>query len=123
MPAPSEFAAKFAAALQEKFSTFTVGDSNYNPGYTFTVEAGGKYDRIVEASGGQRHVHAFVVRETGGLVKSATWKAPQREKDGLAVRYVLSVEDEFAAAVEDADPYGGYLYAGARKVRPIPEGA
>lgn len=119
MPTPSPIATKYAEALQEKFSTFTVGESNYNPGYTFTVEAGGKYDRIVEASGGQRHVHAFVVRATGGLVKSATWKAPQREKDGLAVRYVLSVEDEFTAAIEDADPYGAYLYAGARTIRPI----
>ena len=112
MPAPSIFATEYAEALQKKFA---------EKGDTFTIEAGGKYDRIVQRNRyGQGHVHAFVVRETGGLVKAATWKAPQREKDGLAVRYVLSVEDEFAAAVEDADPLGSYLYAGARTIRPIP---
>lgn len=111
MPAPSEFAAKFAAALQDKFA---------DKGDTFTIDAGGKYDRIVQADKwGSRHVHAFVVRETGGLVKSAGWKAPQKEKNGLAVRYVLSVQDEFDAAIEDADPYGGYLYAGRRTLRPV----
>ena len=111
MPAPSPIATKYAEALQEKFA---------EKGDIFTVEPGGKYDRIVQRNGSHGHVHAFVVRETGGLVKAATWKAPQREKDGLAVRYVLSVEDEFAAAVEDADPFGSYLYAGARTIRPIP---
>jgi hypothetical protein len=106
-------AAQFAAAIEQKFAEANASKS-YDPGYTFSVEPGAVYTRIVETDKhGSRSVHAFVVNATGGLVKSAGWKAPQKEKGGLAVRYDLTTE--FDLAVADADPYGSYLYKGARQ--------
>lgn len=106
-------AAQFAAAIEQKFAEAdTLRD--YALGYTFTVEPGAVYTRIVQADKyGSRSVHAFVVNATGDLVKSAGWKAPQKDKDGIAARYNLATE--FDLAVADADPYGSYLYKGARQ--------
>ena len=112
---PTTEAIKFAAALQEKFGAIRMA-SGWNPDYIVTVEALNRFDRIVIQSGGvtgQRSVHAFVDRATGDLIKSGGWKAPQKEKDGLAARYNLVTE--FDLAVEHADPYGSYLYKGARQ--------
>lgn len=88
----SEFAARFAEQLQEKF-----------PSDEFGVDPGRKYDRVTQTSYGQTHVHAFVERETGHVFKSEGWKKPAK-----GVRYA-TVEQ----AVEHADPYGGYLYQDA----------
>ena len=41
------------------------------------------------------------------------WKRPQKDKDGLAIRFRLSTEPEFAATVAVADRYGSYLYVSA----------
>jgi hypothetical protein len=97
-------AEKFAEALNQKFSEDT-----------FTVEAGQKFDRIVYKSrwnnGGS--CHAFVEKATGNLIKSATWRAPQKSvkhPSGLAVRFELATEEGFEAAVKAADIFGGYLY-------------
>lgn len=88
---------------------------------TIEIEVGQKFDRIVqqhwnkrydsnEVVAGQRMVHAFVERETGKLIKAASYKAPQKDKNGLAYRYDLSTPDGLHAAVEAADPHGSYLY-------------
>lgn len=94
----------FAAALQEKFA------SDSRPPI-YTVYPGRKYDKIVEVGEHQRFVHAFVEIKTGALIKPAGWHAPQRDKDGLAVRHHLATPVDFAAAVAVADRFGYYLYA------------
>lgn len=92
----------FANALGEKFQD-----------YEFSVEAGIKFDRIVQQSkssirGGQRTVHAFVEKSSGDLIKAAGWKTPAKLKSGWATRYNLITE--FDKAVKEADFAGGYLY-------------
>jgi hypothetical protein len=57
---------------------------------------------------GSRSVFAFVEKETGALIKAATWKAPAKIKTGWATKYNLNTQ--FELALEKADPYGGFLY-------------
>jgi hypothetical protein len=96
-------AESFANALNEKFQD-----------YEFSVEAGIKFDKIVQSSKNRlngysnRSVHAFVERSSGDLIKAAGWKAPAKIKSGWATRYNLITE--FDKAVEEADQFGGYLY-------------
>lgn len=84
--------------------------------YIFTVEYGQKYDKIIQKFRDSAHisnggsVHAFIERATGKLIKAATWKSPQRDKDGLAYRYDLSTPYGFNKAITESDPYGSYLY-------------
>ena len=104
---PAEISAKFAEALNAKFSALR-SESGWDPGYRVTVEGGAKYDKVIIASGGQRSVHAFIERTTGALIKAAGWAKPQRGINGLAIRYYLT--GDFDLALEDADPYGSYLY-------------
>jgi len=103
------YAERFAEALNEKFQHTDLAK------YAWTVEPGRKYDKIVqtdlhEFGAGQRHVHAFVERKTGALIKAASWKAPQQDKDGVAVRYMLDTTEGMIAAIDAADQYGMYLY-------------
>lgn len=79
----------------------------------YSVEPGRKYNRIVEENKkwGGRSVHAFVERATGKLIKSATWKTPQKTSTGeLAYRFDISTKEGLDAAVEASDRHGGYLY-------------
>lgn len=98
------YAVEFATALEAKFNE----DS-------FTVESGRKFDKIVQSAkdGNGRSVHAFIEKNSGFLIKAATWKAPQKSvkhSTGLAVRYDLSTDEGFSQAVSEADRFGGYLY-------------
>lgn len=91
-----DFATAFAEALTEKFQDDA-----------FTVEPGRKYDRIVR----RRSVYAFVNRETGELVKAATWSQPAKNKDGNTFeKYFLNTDEGFMTALFNADPYGAFLY-------------
>jgi hypothetical protein len=101
----SNMSNSFAAAMTAKF-----------PDNEFTVQSGRKYDKIVIRSTKYTHsgesVHAFVIIETGELVKAAGWNAPQKNADGsLAVRYQMDTPDALASVVAIADQYGAYLYA------------
>lgn len=94
-------------------TAFVRGLNDKIAGYTFGVEPGRRFDKIVQrAMGGeQRSVHAFVDRATGALIKPATWKAPQKNADGsLSVRYDLSNPRDFQIAINAAEFSGGYLY-------------
>jgi hypothetical protein len=71
----------------------------------YEVEQGRKYHRVVEVGVGQRSVHCFV-DNAGNVYKAAGWKAPAKD-----VRYTL---DELDTIGQKFDPYGGYLYKGAR---------
>jgi hypothetical protein len=111
---------KFAVALQEKLNDSEGEQAKRFPGfiYLLEVESGKKFDKIVisytteydreRGREGSRSVHAFVERETGALIKAATYKAPAKIKTGWATKYNL--ESEFETALAVADPYGGYLY-------------
>lgn len=73
------------------------------------VEMGRKFARVA-LKGSQTMVHAFVDMETGDVIKAAGWKAPQKDKSGLAVRYRLADPADKALCFERMDPYGSYLY-------------
>lgn len=102
--APSNFAQEFAAGL-----------NRLHAGYDFDVLPGRRYDRIVVAPAAQpdsRSVHAFVVRDTGQLVKPASYKAPQRDSEGnLAVRYSIATPSDLTETLRQSDTFGAYLYA------------
>lgn len=76
----------------------------------FGFEIGSKFIRIYQESGSHRSVHAFLDRATGDVIKPAGWKAPQRDKDGLAVRYRLADPLDKKRCFDSIDPYGSYLY-------------
>lgn len=97
MSKPSIYAEKFAQLLTEKFS----GESEFTP-KVFKVEAGRKYDRITQecTNGQSKSVHAFVIRETGQVLKAAGYPAPAK-----GIRY-----ETVEAAATAATWSGGYLY-------------
>lgn len=99
----------YAKMFAEKMSRKFAGHVEY------TVVSGKVYDKIISRSliGTQRSVHAFVVKETGDLVKAASWKAPQKSithPSGLAIRYNIATPESADSVVELADMFGGYLY-------------
>ena len=93
------YADAFVTALNTKFGTDL-----------YEVQPGRKYDRIVKhyRPGDGGSAFAFVDRGTGDLIKPGGWAKPQRDKDGLAVRFNLGTQ--FPEAVDAADPYGSFLY-------------
>jgi hypothetical protein len=74
--------------------------------YEFTIETGRKYHKIVMNANGSKSVHAFVDRKTGGLYKSASWKAPAKGE-----RYNLMNDEHREWLLENATWSSGYLYA------------
>ena len=95
-------AESFANALNEKFQD-----------YEFSVEAGIKFDKIVQRNRNRLNgysngsVHAFVERSSGDLIKAAGYKTPAKWKNSWATQYNLV--NDFDRAVAEADQYGGYL--------------
>jgi hypothetical protein len=79
----------------------------------YGAEWGPKFIRITSQYGPQdgKGAHAWVEIETGNVIKSASWKSPQKGKNGLAVRYNLFSEESREKLSERVDPYGGYLYS------------
>lgn len=116
------FATEFATRLEQKLNADIEADiargvkyAAYTRYYTAHVEAGQKYDRIVLDQVDRyssAHVHAFVTKD-GKLVKASGWKAPAKDKDGIAVRYDISTPEGMDEAIFVAEFTGGYLYAGA----------
>lgn len=74
-------------------------------------EYGRRFTRIV-IEGTQRSVHAFVDMTNGDVIKAAGWKAPQKGKNGLAVRFNLVDDESRERGFSAIDPYGSYLYEG-----------
>ena len=74
----------------------------------FELVGGRKYLKITQMSGliGTRSVHCFVDAETGGVYKSAGWKAPALNGE----RYNLLDADSLAELHKRWDPYTRYLY-------------
>lgn len=115
------YATDFAEALDRKFKNDLAlrqakGLGKYiehEKAYDFTVEAGKRFDRIVQQYQGspQRSVHAFVEKSTGKLIKAAGWAAPAKRSNGeFQSQFDLSTPSGFEAALAAADRHGSYLY-------------
>jgi len=75
-------------------------------GYDFYPETGRKYHKLIMVdNGGGRSVHAFIDKQTGSVLKSASWKAPAKGE-----RYNLLIIKEREWLFENADWSGSYLY-------------
>jgi hypothetical protein len=112
-------AKQYAEALTKKSEREAaeqqLAGQTYAKPYVYDVERGQKFDKITQrdtySSAGQLSVHAFVERSTGKLIKAASWKAPAKDKSGLAYRYDLSTPEGFLEALYNSTFSGGYLYA------------
>jgi hypothetical protein len=104
-----EITCKFVEALNKKFRGVNTPTGRIE---FFSVyngrRRGQSFDKIVLPHlGGSvdgSDAHAFIDRQTGMLYRAASGELPVTD-----ARYDLSNADEFALAVELADPYGNYL--------------
>ena len=72
----------------------------------YTIETGKKYHKVIFVDGGgHRSVHCFIDKQTGSVLKSASWKAPAK---GERCNLLIIKEREWA--LENADWSGGWLY-------------
>lgn len=92
----------YAPYHQECIEKLKKGNSDYD----FIVESGRKYHKIIMIANGSKSVHAFVDKKTGGLYKSASWKAPAKGE-----RYNLLNNEQREWLFENADWASGYLYS------------
>ena len=73
----------------------------------YVIETGKKYHKVILVDGGgSRSVHCFIDKNTGSVLKSASWKAPAK-----GVRFDLRLIKDREWLLENADWSGGYLYA------------
>ena len=101
--------AEYVEAVQEMFIRHAEGLTFRGPD-AVGVDMGRRFARVWHENGTQRSVHAFVDMTTGDVIKAAGWKAPQKDRDGFAVRYRLSDDADKARCFAALDPYGSYLY-------------
>ncbi len=73
--------------------------------YDFYPETGRKYHKIIMNANGSRSVHCFIDKQTGSVLKSASWKAPAK---GERCNLLIITEREWA--FKNADWAGGWLY-------------
>ena len=92
----------YASYHEEQIAKLKEGICDYD----FTIESGRKYYKIIMNANGSRSVHAFVDKKTGGLYKSASWKAPAKGE-----RYNLLINEQREWLFENADWASGYLYS------------
>lgn len=101
---------KFVEALNQKFKGVNTpaGPVEFSAVFHGRQRGGQSLDRIILPKLGGSHdgsdAHAFIDRETGLLYRAASEKLPVTD-----ARYDLSNANDFALAVELADPYGNYL--------------
>jgi len=73
----------------------------------YVIETGKKYHKVIFVDGGgHRSVHCFIDKNTGSVLKSASWKAPAKGE-----RYNLLLIKDREYVLENASWCGGYLYA------------
>jgi hypothetical protein len=66
----------------ENFCDFVKGLLN-TVGYTLDIEPGRKYIKLVSNKGGNsRSVWCFINKETGDIMKAASWAAPAKHSRG-----------------------------------------
>jgi len=105
-----ELVEDYMQAIREATAKYYADNYHHLQPPMIYAEPGRRFARIVMEGSNQRTVHAFVDMETGDVIKAAGWKAPQKDKDGLAVRYHLADEADRARCYAAIDPHGGYLY-------------
>ena len=81
--------------------------------HVYKIKEGPKFLKIVRINDGSTSgsAHAFVEKETGKLVKTASWNSPAKKKNGeLQSKYNLLDDDSFELLLKQSDQYGGHLY-------------
>ena len=79
--------------------------------YSYIIESGRKYHKIIMVIDNgpdrspSRSVHACVDKNTGSVLKSASWKAPAKGE-----RYNLLIIKDREYLLKNADWSGGWLY-------------
>jgi hypothetical protein len=101
---------EYVAAVQEMYVRQAEARPYASAPDSVGVDMGRRFARVWHDNHTQRSVHAFVDMETGDVIKAAGWKAPQKDRDGFAVRYRLADPEDKARCFESMDPYGSYLY-------------
>lgn len=103
--------AEFVRVLNAK-QILNNAQRDWQSQYIYLVDTPGRlYTRIVENTGNQRMVYCFVENATGKVIKSAGWKAPAKDKTGLAYRWDLMDEADRHLLYEKCDAHGGIFYA------------
>lgn len=83
-----------------------IADGTYDFGYQFVIEEGRKYLKVIMIAHGSRSVHCFVEKNTGAVLKSASWKTPAK-----GVRFNLLDAQSREECYRRADWSSSYLYA------------
>jgi hypothetical protein len=96
----------YMALLQSKVNEHFAQHYERLRPYTYSIEPGRKFLKVVQSGEGNRSVHAFIDKATGALYKPASWKAPAKD-----ARYNLMTD--LPLLEQRIDPHGGYLYKGA----------
>ena len=101
-----------AAVLKHTHSLCSALEQNFkqrhpnNDPYTFSVESGRKYHKILmETESQSQSVHAFVDKKTGEVYKAASYKSPAK-----GVRFDLRIIEQREWLFDNADWAGSYLY-------------
>ena len=94
---------------QQKIDELKAGKCDYS----HIIESGRKYHKIIQViddgpnrMGPSRSVHCFINRETGEVLKSASWSSPAK-----GVRYDLRIIEQREWVLSNADWAGSWLYA------------
>lgn len=97
---------EFAAELVEAMK----GRGHHD--YYIECTKGQKYVKYIIKSERNNHgsVLAFVELSSGDILKPGGFQAPQRDKDGLAVRGNIADPVDAKRILAEADPYGSFLY-------------
>ena len=90
------------AALMQDFKRV---NNNRADEYSFYIESGRKYHKLIMSTGSSQSVHAFIDKRYGHVYKPASWKAPAKH-----IRYNLLVDKSREECFERCDWAGGYLY-------------
>lgn len=64
------------------FCLFVKELLNREVGYSLDIENGRKYVKLVSNRNGSRSVWCFVNKETGDILKAASWNAPAKHARG-----------------------------------------
>tara|TARA_A100001035_G_scaffold10410_1_gene7318 strand:- start:140 stop:508 length:369 start_codon:yes stop_codon:yes gene_type:complete len=101
-----------AAVLKHTHSLCRALEQNFkqrhpnNDPYTFSIETGRKYHKILmETESQSQSVHAFVDKKTGEVYKAASYKSPAK-----GVRFDLRIIEQREWLFDNADWAGSYLY-------------
>ncbi len=100
--------------LLDRIKQYTNNLEGKETSYYYTTQEGPRFIKIIRKDKGGSNggsAHAFVEKETGKLVKSASWNSPAKKKNGeLQSKYNLLDDDSFELLLKQSDKYGGHLY-------------